>query len=49
MKLNINHLHVYLKSYILIANKEKYIYKFKEDTKFAFEIGKSGYVKEIKI
>ena len=28
---------------------EKYIYKFKEDTKFVFEIDKSWYAKEIKI
>lgn len=34
---------------IVTTNKEKYIYKFKEDTKFVFEIDKSGYAKEIKI
>ena len=34
---------------LITANKVKYVYNFLPNTKFAFEIDKSNYVKEIKI
>jgi len=34
---------------VVSSNKVKYVYKFLKSTKFAFEIDKSGYVKEINI
>ena len=34
--------------HVVTINKEKYIFKFKQNTKFIVEIDKSGYLREVK-